>query len=133
MEELLREEDGAVPADHKLFVYSGRCRFVQVDTGRFGRQTQDFLGRDWTPLAMTGGHPRSPVPPPRPERLGEMVGLAERLGEGTDVVRVDLFVLPDRVVVGELTSSPAGGDSPFDPPCWDAAFGEPWTVPRRYR
>ncbi len=62
-----------------------------------------------------------------------MVDLAERLGAGTDFVRVDLFDLPDRLVVGELTSSPAGGDSPFHPTCWNTVFGSHWTVPRRYR
>lgn len=133
VEELLVGPDGGVPADLKLFVMSGRVRFAQVDGGRFGTHLQDFFDRDWRPLPMTGGHPRSPVPPARPERYEEAVALAERLGAATDFVRVDLFCLPDRVVVGELTSSPAGGDSPFDPPEWDAAFGAPWTVPRRYR
>lgn len=133
VEELLRGPDGLPPADHKLFVFHGRCRFVQVDEGRFGRHTQDFFDRDWTPLELAGGHPRAGAPPARPDRLEEMLSLAERLGAGTDFVRVDLFVLPDRVVVGELTSSPAGGDSPFDPPHWDTAFGEHWQVPRRYR
>ena len=107
--------------------------FAQADGGRFGQHVQDFFDRDWGPLAMTGGHPRSTVPPEHPARYDEAVALAERLGAGTDFVRVDLFCLPDRVVVGELTSSPAGGDSPFDPPEWDAVFGAPWTVPRRYR
>lgn len=133
VEELLQGPDGGPPADHKLFVMHGRCRYVQVDEGRFGTHTQDFFDRDWTPLDLVGGHPRAAVPPARPERLDEMVELAERLGAGTDFVRVDLFVLPDRVVVGELTSSPAGGDSPFDPPHWDREFGRHWQVPRRYR
>ena len=133
VEELLRGGDGGVPEDHKLFVFSGRCHFVQVDTGRFGLRTQDFFDRDWAPLAMTGGCPRSEVPPSRPVRLEEMVDLAERLGAGTDFVRVDLFTSPERVVVGELTSSPAGGDSPFWPPVWNERFGQHWQVPRRYR
>ena len=133
VEELLTGPDGGVPDDLKLFVLSGRVHFAQVDSGRFGTHVQDFFDRDWRPLAMTGGDPRSAVLPARPARYEQAVALAERLGAGTDFVRVDLFCLPDRVVVGELTSSPAGGDSPFDPPEWDAAFGAPWTVPRSYR
>lgn len=133
VEELLIGPDGGVPHDLKLFVMGGRVHFAQLDGGRFGTHVQDFFDRDWQPLALTGGHPRSGVPPTRPERYEEAVALAERLGAGTDFVRVDLFCLSDRVVVGELTSSPAGGDSPFDPPAWDAVFGAPWTAPRRYR
>lgn len=133
VEELLAGPDGGVPEDHKLFVFNGRCRFVQVDTARFGRRTQDFFDRDWVRLELTGGYPRSAVPPPRPEQLQEMIDLAERLGAHTDFVRVDLFTLPGRVVVGELTTSPAGGDSPFHPPEWNLRFGASWEVPRRYR
>ncbi len=133
VEELLRGPDGGVPQDHKLFVFHGRCRFVQVDTARFGNRTQDFFDRDWEPLDLAGALPRSAVEPAKPERLAEMVAVAERLGAGTDFVRVDLFSLADRIVVGELTSSPAGGDSPFDPTEWNERFGSTWQVPRRYR
>ena len=61
-----------------------------------------------------------------------MIEVAERLGAETDFVRVDLYVLPNRIVVGELTSFPAAGDSPFDPPSFNARFGRHWTVPPRY-
>jgi hypothetical protein len=62
-----------------------------------------------------------------------MINLAERLGTDTDFVRVDLYDVNGRIVFGELTSFPARGDSPFDPESFDAEFGRPWTVPRRYR
>ncbi len=61
-----------------------------------------------------------------------MIGIAERLAVETDFVRVDLYDLPDRVVFGELSSFPAGGDSPFEPACFDLEFGRHWTPPRRY-
>ena len=61
-----------------------------------------------------------------------MIGVAERLGADTDFVRVDLYDVDGRVVFGELTSFPAGGDSPFDPESFNEEFGRPWTVPRRY-
>ena len=133
VEEFLSAPDDGVPDDYKFFVFHGRCHFVQVDRGRFGGRTQDFFTPDWTHLALSGGPPWADPPVPRPDRLGEMLDLAERLGVGTDFVRVDMYLLPDRVVIGELTSFPAGGDSPFDPESFDLEFGRPWTVPRRYR
>ena len=38
-----------------------------------------------------------------------MIEIAERLGEGVDFVRVDLYDVDGRVVFGELTNYPAGG------------------------
>jgi hypothetical protein len=133
VEELLRSPDGSLPEDFKFFVFHGRCHVVQVDGGRFGRRTQDFHRPGWEHLPMSGGPAWADPPHPRPARLGEMIGLAERLGAGTDFVRVDLYHLPDRIVFGELTNYPAGGDSPFHPDSFDEVFGRPWTVPRRYR
>ena len=72
-------------------------------------------------------------PPPRPARLEELLDLAERLAAGVDFVRVDLYDLPQRIVFGELSSFPAGGDSPFYPESFNAEFGRHWTPPRRYR
>lgn len=133
VEELLTGADGGIPADYKLFVFHGKCSFVQVDSGRFGRRTQDFFDAQWNHLDLSGGPPWADPRPPRPTSLDEMIDVAERLGAGTDFVRVDLYDLSGRIVFGELTSYPAGGDSPFHPERFDEEFGRSWTVPRRYR
>lgn len=132
VEEFLPGPDGGVPDDHKFFVFHGRCEYVQIDTGRFDRHTQDFFTRDWRHLPFHGGLPLADPPPPRPERLDEMIAVAEKLGADTDFVRVDLYAQPERVVFGELTSYPGAGHGPFHPPEWNAVFGSHWTVPRRY-
>lgn len=133
VEEFLGGDDGSVPEDFKFFVFHGQVRFVQVDGGRFGDRTQDFFDTDWRHLELSGGLPWRSPQPARPERLDEMLGIAARLGAETDFVRVDLFHLPGRIVFGELTNYPAGGDSPFQPESWNRVFGETWHPPRRYR
>jgi hypothetical protein len=132
VEELLQGREGGLPDDYKFFVFHGACRFIQLDKARFGERTQDFFDRDWTHLSMSGGPPWADPEPERPANLEEMIRIAERLGADTDFVRVDLYDIDGRVVFGELTSFPAGGDSPFIPESFNAAFGEPWTVPRTY-
>ncbi len=133
VEELLTDADGAIPDDYKFFVFHGRCAYVQVDGGRFGRRTQDFFRPDWEHLPLRGGPPWATPRPGKPPQLAEMIGIAERLGAETDFVRVDLYYVGGRVVFGELTSFPAAGDSPFDPEYFNEEFGRHWTVPRRYR
>jgi len=133
VEEMLEGPGGSIPDDFKFFVFHGTCQYIQVDSGRFNTRTQDFYRPDWSHLPMSGGPPWIDPPRARPSRLDEMISLAENLAGGTDFVRVDLYHLPDRIVFGELTSYPAGGDSPFEPASFDAEFGSHWTVPRRYR
>jgi hypothetical protein len=133
VEEMLATADGSIPDDYKFFVFHGTCAFVQVDSGRFGRRTQDFFRPDWQHIPLSAGPPWANPEPPKPDCLSEMITLAERLGADTDFVRVDLYDVDGRIVFGELTSFPAGGDSPFDPESFNEEFGRPWTVPRHYR
>jgi len=133
VEEMLATSDGSIPDDYKFFVFHGKCEFVQVDSGRFGRRTQDFFLPDWEHLPLSAGPPWANPAPAQPVCLAEMIALAERLGADTDFVRVDLYDVDGRIVFGELTSFPAGGDSPFDPESFNEVFGRPWTVPRRYQ
>jgi hypothetical protein len=132
VEELLTNGSGSVADDYKLFVFHGRCEFVQVDTGRFGKRTQNFYRRPWIPLPLNGGPPRAEQPQPAPDCLDDMIVIAEKLAASTDFVRVDLYVVEGRIVFGELTNYPAGGDSPFHPESFDGEFGRTWSVPRRY-
>ena len=133
VEEMLEGASGGIPDDFKFFVFHGRCQYIQVDSGRFDDRTQDFYRADWSHLPMSGGPGWIDPPRERPERLDEMIALAEALAVETDFVRVDLYHLPDRVVFGELTSYPAGGHSPFEPESFNTEFGGHWSVPRRYR
>ncbi|WP_254303500.1 MULTISPECIES: ATP-grasp fold amidoligase family protein [Nocardiaceae] len=132
VEELLTGPHDGIADDYKFFVFHGRCEFVQVDTGRFGGRTQDFYRRPWTHLPLSGGPPHADPPQNTPPKLDTMIEIAETLSRGTDFVRVDLYVVGSRIVVGELTSYPAGGNSPFEPASYDREFGRYWTVPRRY-
>ena len=133
VEEFLEGAGGGIPEDLKFFVFHGRCRYIQVDGGRFGGRTQDFYDPSWNHIPMSGGPDWADPPRQRPRALDEMLGIAELLGAETDFVRVDLYDLGDRIVFGELTSYPAGGHSPFDPERFNAEFGSHWTVPKRYR
>jgi hypothetical protein len=133
VEEALSGPGGGIPDDYKFFVFHGRVRYIQVDSGRFDTRTQDFHDPEWNHLPLSGGPAWADPPREAPDRLERMIEIAERLGAGTDFVRVDLYLLPERIVFGELTSYPAGGHSPFEPIRYDAEFGSHWTVPRRYR
>jgi hypothetical protein len=130
VEELLRDSTGAVPADYKIYVFHGHARLIQVNTGRFEQFRVNFYRPDWTPVDadwLDGDvrHPRAPAGE-APASLPLMLQLAEALGEETDFVRVDLYDVDGRVVFGELTSTPAGGNARFEPHSFDLEVGSWW-------
>ncbi len=63
-----------------------------------------------------------------PDNMEEMFFVAERLAEGMDYVRVDLYNIDGRIVFGELTNYPHAGLAPFDPPEFDDELGAQWKL-----
>jgi hypothetical protein len=122
-------DDGAVPADHKFFVFGGRVRLVQVDTGRFGAHRRRLYTPDWTPIDVDEDVAPGPVTVP-PASLAEMTKVAEALGAAFDFIRVDLYDVDGEVWFGELTPYPGGGLDRFDPDL-DRLLGALWELPQR--
>lgn len=129
IEELLRGSDGGIPIDYKFYVFHGRCKFIEVARERFSHHMSDLYTREWSYLQVDFEQERTNDPQPRPQRLDEMLEIAERLAGSIDFVRVDLYALDDRVVFGEMTNYPASGKGPFDPPAFDRTIGDWWHLP----
>lgn len=127
VEQLLVTRDG-MPLDYKFFVFDGRCATVQVDRGRFEHHERDVFTPDWDLIPVRYNYPRPPVPAARPDNLEAMLAVAEALGAGVDFVRVDLYNIDGRIVVGELTNYPEAGMNVFSPACFDSWLGAQWTL-----
>ena len=140
VEELLRTTDRDAPGEWSCFVFNGRCRILRarhlLSSGgvMFSRDgaVATFQYLKDTPLSLDAadGLSRPPLPA---EKWVRIIEISERLGQDTDFVRVDLYDLGDRILVGEMTHYPSQGRVIFTPADADAQLGSWWTVPRRYR
>lgn len=124
VEELLSDPS---PPDYKFFCFSGEPEVVLVCFDRMSGLRRTFVDRDWQVL---GGMVEPPPPgtPPVPRHLDEMLDMARRLSEGHGFLRVDLYDLADRAVVGELTPYPLAGHQRFWPTSLDRDLGKLWTM-----
>jgi hypothetical protein len=129
VEEFLDGGGGEVPPDWKWLCFGGRAALVQVDFNRFTGHARNFYDPDGTPVALRMYYPPGPDIA-LPSTFVRMRSVAERLAQHFDFVRVDLYTLGERIVVGELTHYPTGGNKAFDPPEWDAKLGALWPEPR---
>ena len=129
VEEFLDAGDGEVPPDWKWLCFGGRAALVQVFFNRFTNETRNFYQPDGTPVDLSLHYPAGPDLA-LPSSFGVMRQVAERLAHEFDFVRVDLYALGERVVVGEMTHYPTGGNKVFEPPEWDARLGALWPKPR---
>lgn len=131
VEKMLTDVDGSIPSDYKLHCFNGKFEFLQVDLGRFGTHRRNLYDKDWNLLPFTFSmldKDRNPKTPngkilQRPKNLKLLIELGEKLAEPFPYVRVDFYILNNKIYFGELTFHHGGGYEQFTPEKWDLHFG----------
>jgi hypothetical protein len=109
-EEYLEDEYGEL-RDYKFWCSKGEPRLIQVDTARSTGHLSVNLDTAWNRRAETesfayGG---ATFTPEKPAVLVDMLKIARQLSRGFPFVRVDLYVVRNKIYVGELTFTPGSG------------------------
>lgn len=91
-----------------------------------------YFNTEWQPLPFRKGYPLYDQPIPKPNNLDEMMSLAKILAENLPFVRVDMYIINNKIYVGELTFYPSAGFSKFDPPEWDDILGSYFDISMFY-
>ena len=60
----------------------------------------------------------------KPKNLDLMIEISKKLSKDFPLVRIDFYNTKDKLLVGELTFTPAGGCARFEPVEWDYKFGD---------
>jgi hypothetical protein len=128
--EAMLEENGRMPVDFKLFCFSGRVEFVQVDYDRFAHHSRRLFDRHLSPLDIELGYPQHPSSTDLPGNAQQMFSVAEALAADIEFVRVDLYSVGGRIYVGELSIYPGAGSETFRPREWDYVWGAKWKPPQ---
>lgn len=117
--------------DYKFFCFSGRARYIQVDTDRFGDHKRCFYDTSWNKQTFGLGFRFETADVEPPAHLHDMVRAAERLSEGFDFVRIDLYDRPEHPLFGEATFLPGSGFERFSDAEIDRELGDLWTLPQK--
>lgn len=104
--------------DYKCWCFNGKLDSIWACTNRDKHGTEVALfTRDWEyrpDASIFNNHYREQKHlVPRPSCLNEMIEIAEKLSEPFPVVRVDLYVINNKVYFGELTFTSLGGTMNF--------------------
>lgn len=109
-EELLDDGSGMSPADYKFHCYKGRAKWVQRISGREVKATEIVLDRNGLPLNISlSPNMAHEFSYKSDQSWLAMLSLAEKLAEGFEYIRVDMYLVNGSVYFGELTFSPLAG------------------------
>lgn len=115
VEKLLTDEHGNIPSDYKFFCFHGRVEIIQIDFDRFGEQKRNLYDRSFQKIDGRRLFPNYPGTIAKPMMLDSAIQLAEILSEDFNFLRVDLYLIENQVLFGELTNYPGNGFVEFQP------------------
>ncbi len=119
------ENGGGELNDYKIFCFNGKAKYIMFLAERQTHLKMAFYDLDWKLLPFTYSYPQYTEEVPRPKKLDEMIQVAEKLAEGFNQVRVDLYYLNDDTIkFGEMTMTSASGRCKWNPPEYDEILGE---------
>jgi hypothetical protein len=102
--------------DYKVFTLGGQPKIIQVDFDRFKCHRRNLYDTSWNYVEAQNHYPSQPDRVlDKPIVLDEMLDICRRLCENIKQVRVDFYVVEDRIYFGELTFFHAGGFIDFEP------------------
>ena len=111
--------------DYKFFCFNGKVGFFKVDFDRCVRHRANYYDPDGNLLPFG-----EKICPPDfdktqkiPEKLPQMIEMAEKLSAGIDFLRVDFYYINGQIYFGEVTFYPASGFGAFVPENWDMTLG----------
>lgn len=130
-EKYLDSENNESLRDYKFFCFNGHPKFCQVISGRGGNECIDFFNLNWEhqPFHEPKNYPFSEININCPLNFDEMCDLSYKLSCGHSFIRVDFYVVHNKIYFGELTFFPTSGFGGFSPVKWDSKFGEMIKIP----
>lgn len=115
----------SLPLEYKLHVFNGRVRYLYVVSGRGHDIRYTHFLEDWTPFpeAQFNGWKEADYPLLEPKLFPTMKHIAENLAQPFPFVRVDFYLIDEKIYVSELTFTPAKGTLNLVDPTVDTKMG----------
>lgn len=112
VEKYLGDSSGKPPVDYKFYCMNGKANSVMICEDRKGANKPKFffMDRDWNKLPYTRevfDYPDFNVT--KPDKMDDMFDIAEKMAKDFPFVRVDLYLVENKIYFGELTFTPAAG------------------------
>ena len=118
--------------DYKFFCFDGKvfASYVMVDYQKdHSKGKMGFFDRDFKLLPFyRKDFGRIEEQPSKPNNYDKMVEIAEKLSTDLPHVRVDLYLVDEKIYFGEMTFTQGNGVGKFEPEEFDNILGKQWKL-----
>lgn len=129
-EKLLKDEDENIPDDIKCFCFidnEGKKKKILYQERVIGDERYRIMfDEKWKPINVNSSFKELKIKLDKPKNYNEILKVIDKLSEDFNFVRVDLFLLKDKIYFGELTFTPTAGYLKFEDDKTDLLWGSYW-------
>lgn len=123
-EKYMVDESGTELKDYKVFCFNGEPKLIEVDYNRFSEHKRNFYDIEWNYIPVSINYPTDPgIIHKKPEKLKDMLQLAQLLAKDFLHIRIDFYLINDQVYIGELTFFHGSGFGIFEPDSFNWEMG----------
>lgn len=130
-ESCLKNEMEERLVDYKYMCFNGKCELIFLVLNRERKRDMyvDFYDTEWNKLPFSRAYNCSNKVFSKPKQFEKMKMIAEDLAKEFPFLRVDFYIVEDKVYIGELTFFPGSGWELFDPSSYDYYYGKMLKLP----
>lgn len=113
--------------DYKFFCFNGKFKllYIAIDSeSETNREREAFYDENGNLLPLLNADYGLYEEAKLPDNFKELIKISEQLAKPFPFVRVDWYIKDGKVTFGELTFTPSGGMMRFNPPSYDAVYGD---------
>ena len=127
-EQYMTDETGSQLKDYKVFLFGGKAEYIQVDYDRFIDHHRNFYTTQWEYVPFTTLYPTNKNKNiEKPMNLEELLMASEKVSNALGdpaVLRVDFYVIYNKIYFGEVTFYHGAGMEKFHPEEYNYILGE---------
>lgn len=117
--------------DYKFFCFNGEAKIMYISKDKGKNPKTDFFDMQFMHLPIQARDPNADVQPQRPVQFDEMRRIAEILSQGIPHLRVDFYIVDQKIYIGEMTFFHMSGLVSITPAEWNEKMGSWISVPEK--
>lgn len=122
-EKYMQDENNSSLIDYKIYCFDGQPKMMFTIRDRDIGAKSDFYDMDFNKLDIQQEYPNSEITMNKPNQLQEMIDLCKILSKNIPHVRVDFYIIDNKLYFGELTFFDSAGMAKFTPEKYDEILG----------
>ena len=116
--------------DYKVFCFNGNPLYIQVDVDRFTNHKRTIYDINWNEMNFTYNYNKCDSKIKKPIVLDKILKLSKILSSSFNIIRIDFYIIDEKIIIGELTFTSENGMGKFDPVEYDYKLGNLIELPK---